>query len=171
MKRVFTIKYFFLPLFFFANNVIFPQWSTDPNNNLIVGYGQDPHICSDSAGGCYITYNHETTWYPQKLAVERLDKYGYKLWGTMRQILGELPEQWQAEIIEDSEGGVIVSYFEWYQNLHKEKWTDDEVVKKLKKKITKATKKVVETSKKYKCRPREAAFITALNRLQEQINN
>ena len=110
MKRVFTIKYFFLPLFFFANNVIFPQWSTDPNNNLIVGYGQDPHICSDSAGGCYITYNHETTWYPQKLAVERLDKYGYKPWGTMRQILGELPEQWQAEIIEDSEGGVIVSY-------------------------------------------------------------
>ena len=59
---------------------LFSQWSNDPNNNLIVGYGQDPHICSDSAGGCYIIYNYETTWYPQKLALERFDKYGYKPW-------------------------------------------------------------------------------------------
>ncbi len=39
-----------------------------------------------------------------------MDKYGYKPWGTKKQILGELPEQWQAEIVEDGEGGVIVSY-------------------------------------------------------------
>jgi hypothetical protein len=90
--------------------ILFPQWSTDANINLIVGYGQDPKICSDSAGGCYITYAYGTLSYPQKLAVERLDKYGYKPWGTLKQILGELPEQWQAEIIEDGEGGVIVSY-------------------------------------------------------------
>jgi hypothetical protein len=86
------------------------QWSTDPNNNLIVGFGQDPHICSDSAGGCYITYDYNSTSYPRWLALERLDKYGYKPWGINKQILGELPEQWQAEIIEDGEGGVIVSY-------------------------------------------------------------
>lgn len=89
---------------------IFPQWSTNPNNNLIVGYGLDPQICSDSAGGCYITYDYESTGYPRKLALERIDRYGYKPWGTKKQILGELPEQWQAEIIEDGEGGVIVSY-------------------------------------------------------------
>ncbi len=87
----------------------FTQWSTDPNNNLVVAVGWDPHIASDSAGGCYITYNYGS-FYPQKLAVERLDKYGYKPWATRRQILGELPEQWQAKIIEDGEGGVIVSY-------------------------------------------------------------
>jgi hypothetical protein len=85
------------------------QWSTDPNNNLIIGYGWDPHIVSDSAGGCYVTYNYGS-FYPQKLAVERLDKYGYKPWGDKKQILGELPEQWQAEIVEDGEGGVIISY-------------------------------------------------------------
>ncbi len=39
-----------------------------------------------------------------------MDKYGYKPWGNKKQILGELPEQWQAEIVEDGEGGVIVSY-------------------------------------------------------------
>ena len=85
------------------------QWSTDPNNNLVIGVGWDPHIVSDSAGGCYITYNYGS-FYPQKLAVERLDKYGFKPWGDKKQILGELPEQWQAEIIEDGEGGVIISY-------------------------------------------------------------
>ena len=89
--------------------VINAQWSTDPNNNLVVAVGWDPHIVSDSAGGCYITYNYGS-FYPQKLAVERLDKYGYKPWGDKKQILGELPEQWQAQIIEDGEGGVIVSY-------------------------------------------------------------
>ena len=94
----------------FISIEFFPQWSTDPNNNLIIGYGSDPHICSDSAGGCYVTYNYGTLFYPQKLGVERLDKYGYKPWGDRIQILGELPEQWQAEIIEDGEEGVIISY-------------------------------------------------------------
>ncbi len=90
-------------------NFSLPQWSNDPNNNLVVAVGWDPHIVSDSAGGCYITYNYGS-FYPQKLAVERLDKYGYKPWAERKQILGELPEQWQAEIIEDGEGGVIISY-------------------------------------------------------------
>ncbi len=92
-----------------CSNSLLPQWSTDPNNNLVIATGWDPHIVSDSAGGCYITYNYGS-FYPQKLAVERLDKYGYKPWGDKKQILGELPEQWQAQIIEDEEGGVIVSY-------------------------------------------------------------
>ena len=104
-------SYFFITIILSAFTLS-AQWSTDPNNNLIVGYGQDPHLCGDSTGGCYITYNYGTLSYPQKLAVERLNKYGYKPWGDKKQILGELPEQWQAEIIEDGEGGVIVSYQE-----------------------------------------------------------
>ena len=40
------------------------QWSTDPNNSLIVGYGLDPHICSDIAGGCYVTYDYNSTSLP-----------------------------------------------------------------------------------------------------------
>jgi hypothetical protein len=86
------------------------QWSNDLNNNLIVGYGLNPDICSDSSGGCYITYEFGTTGYPRQLCVERIDKYGYKPWGDKIQIFGELEEQWQAEIIEDGEGGVIISY-------------------------------------------------------------
>lgn len=105
MKKL-VQSFYFLILF---SSYLLPQWSTDPNNNLIIATGWDPHIVSDSAGGCYVTYNYES-FYPQKLAVKRLDMYGYKPWGTKKQILGELPEQWQAEIVEDSEGGVIISY-------------------------------------------------------------
>ncbi len=107
----------FFILIFLSVFTIRAQWSTDPNNNLIVGYGLDPHICSDSTGGCYITYDYENIYYPRKLALERLDKYGYKSWGTLKQILGELPEQSHAEIIEDGEGGVIVSYEDRFEDL------------------------------------------------------
>ncbi|MBE0572070.1 MAG: T9SS type A sorting domain-containing protein [Ignavibacteriaceae bacterium] len=96
---------------------LFSQWSNDPNNNLIVGYGLDPHICSDSGGGCYITYDYNSTSYPRWLGVERLDNYGYKPWGTLKRILGELPDQRQAEIVEDGEGGVVVSYIDRLENL------------------------------------------------------
>lgn len=106
MRNLIIIVFFFLS----SSNYIYAQWATDPNNNLIVGYGLDPHICSDSAGGCYITYDYNSTSYPRWLALERLDKYGYKPWGTLKRILGELPGQSKAEITENGEGGVIISY-------------------------------------------------------------
>ena len=97
------------------NGMLFSQWSTDPSNTLIVGYGLDPHICSDSTGGCYITYDYDNIYYPRKLALERLDRYGYKPWGTLKQIQGEFPQQYKAQIVEDGEGGVIVSYTDQYE--------------------------------------------------------
>jgi hypothetical protein len=128
-KKIFRIKiksfinkvpmktsYFFILIFFLITDLQ-AQWSTNPNSNLIVGYGLDPHICSDSAGGCYVTYDYNSTTYPRWLALERLNKYGYKPWGTLKQILGELPEQSHAEIIEDGEGGVIVSYEDRFEDL------------------------------------------------------
>lgn len=41
--------------------ITFPQWSHDPNNILIIGYGLNPELCSDSMGGCYISYEYPTT--------------------------------------------------------------------------------------------------------------
>lgn len=98
-----------------STGILFSQWSTDPNNTLIVGYGLDPHICSDSAGGCYISYDYDNIYYPRKLGLERLDRYGYKPWGTLKQITGEFPQQYKAQIVEDGEGGVIVSYTDQYE--------------------------------------------------------
>jgi hypothetical protein len=85
------------------------QWSTDPANNLVVGYGLLPEIASDSAGGCYITYEQNLA-YPRRLMLERLNRYGYKPWGTSRRILSEFPEQSDAKLTEDGHGGVIVTY-------------------------------------------------------------
>ncbi|MBI4546470.1 MAG: T9SS type A sorting domain-containing protein [Ignavibacteriae bacterium] len=87
----------------------YAQWSTDPSNNLIVGYGLLPELASDGAGGCYITYE-QNLGYPRRLVLERLNRYGYKVWSQPVRIRGELPEQWFAKITEDGRGGVLISY-------------------------------------------------------------
>lgn len=86
------------------------QWSSDPTHNLIVGYGLNPEMCSDSAGGCYITHESGTVDYPRQLSLTRLNKYGYKPWGGDKLIRGVLPEQWEAKITTDGMNGVIVTY-------------------------------------------------------------
>lgn len=65
-------------------------------------------------------------------------------------------------------GGVAVSYFEWYQNLHNESWTKEEVLGKLKDKMEAAAEKVYNVHKKYNVTLREAAFITALQRIEKE---
>lgn len=62
-------------------------------------------------------------------------------------------------------GGVAVSYFEWYQNMHKETWTKEDVLSKLKVKMETATDAVFAASEKHKVTLREAAYIVALERL------
>ena len=63
-------------------------------------------------------------------------------------------------------GGVATSYFEWYQNMHDEKWTKEEVLAKLKEKMEKATDEVYTISKEESVSLRQAALISALRRLQ-----
>jgi glutamate dehydrogenase/leucine dehydrogenase len=65
-------------------------------------------------------------------------------------------------------GGVAVSYFEWYQNMHNEKWTKEEVFKKLDDKMSKSVTEVIKMSQKYKVSLRDAAYLLALTRLQEE---
>lgn len=67
-------------------------------------------------------------------------------------------------------GGVTVSYFEMLQNADDNYWSEEEVQEKLKPIMVEAWKKVEENSKKYNCTLREAAFITALERLAGKID-
>lgn len=62
-------------------------------------------------------------------------------------------------------GGVATSYFEWYQNLHHEKWSKDEVFTKLKEKMEKATAEVYKVSLEHKVTLRESAYMVALKRI------
>ncbi len=67
-------------------------------------------------------------------------------------------------------GGVIVSYFEWLQNLRREYWKEEEVNNRLDLTITKAFFDVYDTHKKYNVDVRKAATLLAINRVVEAIN-
>lgn len=62
-------------------------------------------------------------------------------------------------------GGVIVSYFEWVQNLQNFYWEENDVNAKLKRQIVGAFNDVFDAREKYDCTFRVAAYIVALNRL------
>ncbi len=64
-------------------------------------------------------------------------------------------------------GGVIVSYFEWLQNLQNYYWTKGEVFDKLYRMLAKAKASVDETQKKYKCSHRTAALVLGISRVAE----
>lgn len=66
-------------------------------------------------------------------------------------------------------GGVTVSYFEMLQNAANKYWEEDEVKAKLKDIMVKAWQEVKANSDKFKCPLREAAFITALARIEAKI--
>ncbi len=67
-------------------------------------------------------------------------------------------------------GGVIVSYFEWVQNIESYYWNEQEVYNRLDKIITSAFKDVISTQNEYKKKgkeiePRMAAYIVAVGRV------
>jgi len=64
-------------------------------------------------------------------------------------------------------GGVIVSYFEWVQNLQSFYWTEEEVNKRLEDKMIEAFKLVWDVKEAYNISMRKAAYIKALKQLVE----
>ena len=66
-------------------------------------------------------------------------------------------------------GGVTVSYFEWVQCLYRYFWTEEEVIEKQTQLMIGAFKNVYDMAKKYDVNMRTAAYIVALNRLDEAM--
>ncbi|MBD1259715.1 Glu/Leu/Phe/Val dehydrogenase [Maribacter polysiphoniae] len=64
-------------------------------------------------------------------------------------------------------GGVIGSYYEWLQNRNGEIWHLEEVMEKLEKKLRGSFSKVLKTSKERGVDMRSAAFIIAIERLEQ----
>lgn len=65
-------------------------------------------------------------------------------------------------------GGVIVSYFEWLQNIEEKKFRGDEVESMLKEKMLTAFNEVIIAQQKYGVSIRDAAYIIAVQRLIER---
>ncbi|MBU0598352.1 Glu/Leu/Phe/Val dehydrogenase [Patescibacteria group bacterium] len=66
-------------------------------------------------------------------------------------------------------GGVVVSYFEWQQNLENKKWTERKVLNKLEKIIKKEFNNIWIISRDKKVNLRTAAFILGIGRLVKAI--
>jgi Glutamate dehydrogenase/leucine dehydrogenase len=62
-------------------------------------------------------------------------------------------------------GGVIVSYFEWVQNLQAMMWEEEEVDEKLIKQLSKAYENVWNTAKENHCSLRMGAYMVAIGRI------
>lgn len=63
-------------------------------------------------------------------------------------------------------GGVLVSSFEWEQNMKGERWSKEEVQKRLQTILQKETENIIKTSQRQKTDLRAAAFSLALQRLE-----
>ncbi len=66
-------------------------------------------------------------------------------------------------------GGVTVSYFEWVQNLYRYFWSEEEVMEKQIVMMRNAFKNVYAAAEKYNVNMRVAAYIVALNSLDEAM--
>ncbi|HHW08534.1 MAG TPA: Glu/Leu/Phe/Val dehydrogenase [Firmicutes bacterium] len=66
-------------------------------------------------------------------------------------------------------GGVVVSYYEWVQNLGYPRMDFDEVISRLKKAMESAFDQVWETARKHEVSPRVAAYICAIDRVVQAL--
>jgi len=66
-------------------------------------------------------------------------------------------------------GGVIVSYFEWVQDLQNFFWTEVEVNENLHKIITRAFSKVIATKERFNCGMKSAALISSVENLSKAM--
>jgi glutamate dehydrogenase (NAD(P)+) len=64
-------------------------------------------------------------------------------------------------------GGVIVSYFEWVQDLQAYFWSEDEVNARLEQILVRAFREVLEASERYQTDPRTGAYVVGVSRVAD----
>lgn len=82
----------------------------------------------------------------------------------------EILDQKEILVVPDilaNSGGVVVSYFEWCQNMQGYYWTERTVDERLKEKMTDSFLKVYKTSQKYNVNMKIAAYIEGIRKITE----
>jgi glutamate dehydrogenase/leucine dehydrogenase len=92
--------------------------------------------------------------------------------GPVTKEAGEILHEKNVLIIPDvlaNSGGVIVSYFEWTQNIRRYSWDLNKVQRRLKERMDKSTERIWEYKEEYKVDMRTAAYILAVERILKAI--
>jgi glutamate dehydrogenase/leucine dehydrogenase len=85
----------------------------------------------------------------------------------------EILEEKGIQVIPDilaNAGGVTVSYFEWFQNMHGEKWTRNDVFEKLQGMMMSSFEEVLEAKLSYNVSFRKAAYIIAIDKIVKSMD-
>ncbi len=91
--------------------------------------------------------------------------------GPLTQAADEIFSSKNIPVIPDilaNAGGVCTSYYEWYQNMHNEQWTKEQVLQKLETQMNRVTDEVFTTRDKYGTTLRDAAYLLALTRIKNK---
>lgn len=94
--------------------------------------------------------------------------------GPLDEISNKILADRNIEIIPDvlaNSGGVVVSYYEWIQNLNLMYWSSEKVINKLENKMKNTFDKVYKKSKKEKINIRLSAYILAIQRIESVYKN
>jgi len=109
-----TKKLNFLMIMFLVINTTYPQWSTNPYENLQVAvHGGNIHVAPDGNGGAIVAFNNFADIVKGYMQV--IDRYGYLKWSEPKVILdGPGLRSYVMDIFRNPDGTILIGHRSGY---------------------------------------------------------
>ena len=109
-----TKKLNFLMIMFLVINTTYPQWSTNPYENLQVAvHGGNIHVAPDGNGGAIVAFNNFADIVKGYMQV--IDRYGYLKWNEEKVILdGPGLRSYVIDIFRNPDGTILIGHRSGY---------------------------------------------------------